>query len=87
MERVNEKIFSVSEFITLLNIGLNKSQVKMIGEVSEAKVNSSGHVYFVLKDKKDGRVDIVNGLMDNDLVVVKGNKELQEGSVVDIWRQ
>lgn len=51
-----EKIFSVSEFITLLNIGLNKSQVKMIGEVSEAKTNSSGHVYFVLKDKKDGSV-------------------------------
>ncbi len=50
------KIFSVSEFITLLNIGLNKSQVKMIGEVSELKINSSGHVYFVLKDKKDGSV-------------------------------
>jgi len=44
-------------------------------------------VLVVIKDKKDGRVDIVNGLMDNDLVVVKGNKELQEGSVVDIWRQ
>lgn len=50
------KIFSVSEFITLLNIGLNKSQVKMIGEVSELKINSSGHVYFVLKDKKDGSI-------------------------------
>ena len=56
MELTNEKIFSVSEFITLLNIGLNKSQVKMIGEVSEAKINSFGHVYFVLKDKKDGSV-------------------------------
>jgi len=55
-QQKSEKIFSVSEFITLLNIGLNKSQVKMIGEVSEAKINSSGHVYFVLKDKKDGSV-------------------------------
>lgn len=50
------KIFSVSEFITLLDIGLNKTKVKMIGEVSELKINSSGHVYFTLKDKKDGSV-------------------------------
>ncbi|MDO8503767.1 MAG: exodeoxyribonuclease VII large subunit, partial [bacterium] len=56
METGSGKIFSVSELIELLNIGLNKSQVKMVGEVSEVKINPSGHVYFVLKDKKDGSV-------------------------------
>lgn len=56
MELPIDKIFSVSEFIALLNIGLNKSRVKMIGEVSEVKVNSAGHAYFTLKDKKDGSV-------------------------------
>ncbi len=51
-----DKIFSVSEFISLLNIGLRSSKAKIIGEVSEMKVASSGHVYFTLKDEKDGSV-------------------------------
>lgn len=50
------KILSVSEFIYLLNIGLKSSKAKIIGEVSEMKIASSGHVYFSLKDEKDGAV-------------------------------
>ncbi|MBU0547077.1 MAG: exodeoxyribonuclease VII large subunit [Patescibacteria group bacterium] len=52
----NKKIFSVSEFIKLLNIGLKRSQAKIIGEVSEAKIGPTGHVYFSLKDEVDGSV-------------------------------
>lgn len=53
MQSVNEKIFSVSEFIALLNIGLKSSKAKIIGEVGEAKAGPTGHVYFTLKDEKD----------------------------------
>jgi len=51
-----ERIFSVSEFIELLNIGLKRSQAKIVGEVSEAKIGPTGHVYFSLKDESDGSV-------------------------------
>ena len=51
-----DKIFSVSEFIRLLNIGLKSSRAKIIGEVTEKKVSSAGHVYFTLKDENDGAV-------------------------------
>lgn len=53
---IDERIFSVSEYIELLNIGLKKSKAKIIGEVSEKKVASSGHVYFSLKDEKQGAI-------------------------------
>ena len=56
MEAFNDKIFSVSEFIYLLNIGLKSSKAKIIGEVTEIKISSLGHVYFSLKDEKDGAV-------------------------------
>jgi len=47
------KIFSVSEFITLLNIGLKKSEVKIVGEVGQVQFGPTGHVYFTLKDEKE----------------------------------
>src|SRR3989338_743863 len=53
MESFENKIFSVSEFIYLLNIGLKSSKAKIIGEVTEVKISSLGHVYFSLKDEKD----------------------------------
>ena len=56
MELSENKIFSVSEFVYLLNIGLRSSKAKIIGEVFEMKMASSGHVYFTLKDEKDGAV-------------------------------
>jgi len=40
----------------LLNIGLKSSKAKIIGEVTEIKISSLGHVYFSLKDEKDGAV-------------------------------
>jgi len=58
MEEVDvaEKVFAISEFITLLNIGLKRSRAKVIGEVCEMKTGPSGHIYFSLKDEKDGSV-------------------------------
>lgn len=53
---IGEKVFSVSEYIELLNIGLKKSQAKIIGEVSEVNFGPSGHVYLSLKDEKDKSV-------------------------------
>jgi len=54
------KIFSVAEFIRLLNIGLKTSEAKIIGEVSEFNVGPNGHVYFVLKDEKnDGVINAI----------------------------
>ena len=56
MEIMENKIFSVSEFIYLLNIGLKSSKAKIIGEVTEIKNDSKGHIYFTLKDEKEGAV-------------------------------
>ncbi len=54
METPSEIIFSISEFIELLNIGLKRSKAKIIGEVSEVGLGPTGHVYFSLKDEKNG---------------------------------
>ena len=51
--RTGEIIFSVSEYIELLNIGLKKSRAKIIGEVGKVDFAASGHVYFSLRDEKD----------------------------------
>ena len=48
-----DKIFSVSEFVSFLNIGLKSSKAKIIGEVGEVKAGPTGHVYFTLKDEKN----------------------------------
>ncbi len=53
-EKKLEPIFSVSEYIEILNIGLKRSKAKIIGEVSEISFGPTGHVYFSLKDEKDG---------------------------------
>jgi len=50
----NEMIFSISEYIKFLNVGLKESRAKIIGEVSEISFGPTGHVYFSLKDEKDG---------------------------------
>lgn len=52
----SEKVFTVSEYIGIVNEGLKIFKAKIIGEVGEVKVWSSGHVYFSLKDEKDGSV-------------------------------
>ncbi|MFA5087158.1 MAG: exodeoxyribonuclease VII large subunit [Candidatus Paceibacterota bacterium] len=53
---LENNIFTVSAYITVLNSILNSCEAKVKGEVSEVKVWSSGHVYFSLKDKKDKSV-------------------------------
>lgn len=51
-----ERVFSVAEFIEILNIYFRKEEVRITGEIAELKRAASGHVYFTLKDKKDGAV-------------------------------
>jgi exodeoxyribonuclease VII large subunit len=53
---MEEKFFSVSEYIELVNKGLKEFAAKIIGEVSEVKTGPTGHVYFSLKDEKDQSV-------------------------------
>jgi exodeoxyribonuclease VII large subunit len=53
-----EKPISVSEYISVLNKILASVDIKVMGEVSGMQVASSGHIYFSLKDEKNG--DIIN---------------------------
>lgn len=51
-QKVNS-IFSVSDYISVLNENLKSFQAKIVGEVSSLKIWPSGHVYFDLKDPND----------------------------------
>ncbi len=48
-----EKIFSISEYIDILNDGFKNFTAKIVGEVSEVKPSRTGHIFFKLKDDKD----------------------------------
>jgi RND family efflux transporter MFP subunit len=48
-------------------------------------MGNAHRVPVVVRGTKDGYAEIMEGLVEGDLVVVKGNKQLKEGSVVDIW--
>ena len=74
--RANEMIFSISEYIKLLNVGLKESRAKIIGEVSEISFGPTGHVYFSLKDDKDKSV--INCIIWRSRYVLYGIK-LKEG--------
>ena len=54
MEIDKEKIYSISEFVAFLNEDLKWMKAKILGEVGEAKLGPTGHMYFTLKDEKDG---------------------------------
>jgi len=55
-----DKIFSVSEYIEIINVFLKRDEVKLIGEVSVVKTASSGHIYFTIKDQKaDASIDCI----------------------------
>jgi len=54
MEVEQGKIYGISEFVAFLNIGLKSTKAKIVGEVGEAKSGPTGHMYFTLKDEKDG---------------------------------
>jgi exodeoxyribonuclease VII large subunit len=51
-----KKVFTVGEYIELLNVFLQREEVKVVGEVSELKRAVSGHVYFSIKDKESESV-------------------------------
>ena len=51
-DSLKDTVFSVSEFIEILNVGLKK-EVRITGEVSQVQKAASGHVYFTIKDGKE----------------------------------
>lgn len=55
---VEEKVFTIVEYIEILNTFFKAKAVKITGEISELKRAASGHVYFTVKDKA------ANGVMD-----------------------
>ena len=54
MEIDKTKIYTISEFVQFLNEDLKWMKTKIVGEVGEAKAGPTGHMYFTLKDEKDG---------------------------------
>ena len=50
------KIFSVAEYLAFLNENFKNLKAKIVGEVSEVNFGPTGHVYFYLKDEKNGSV-------------------------------
>ena len=52
-DQKENNIFSVSDYISILNEKLKSFQAKIVGEVSGLKIWPSGHVYFDLKDPND----------------------------------
>lgn len=68
-----QKIFSVSELIEILNTFFRREEVRIRGEISELKRAVSGHVYFTVKDKEvDGSG--ANAVMD--VIIWKRNYEI-----------
>lgn len=53
---MDEKLFSVSEYLEFLNEIFKKCKARVVGEVSGFNVGPTGHVYFSLKDEKDQSV-------------------------------
>lgn len=51
---MENKILSISEYLDLINDRLKSLYAKVIGEVGRVDIYPSGHVYFSLRDKKDG---------------------------------
>jgi len=50
---MEEKIFSISEYISILNENLKKFTAKIVGEIGKIDIYPSGHVYFSLRDQND----------------------------------
>lgn len=82
-QQKTEKIFSVSDYIDILNQGLQNFKAKIIGEVSEVGFSRTGNVYFRLKDEKDQsalKCMIYKGKYDMYGIKLKeGDKIIAEG--------
>ena len=51
-----QKVYSISEYLDLVNNGLKQFSVKIMGEVGKIGFGSTGHVYFSLRDEQDKSV-------------------------------
>jgi exodeoxyribonuclease VII large subunit len=51
-----DKVFTVAEYIEILNTFFKAQAVKITGEIAELKRAASGHVYFTIKDKSNAGV-------------------------------
>ena len=58
-EILKNNIFSISEYIELLNTVLVGCTAKVEGEVNQIKKSTKGHVYFSLKDEKGSILECV----------------------------
>ena len=55
-----DKVFTIAEYIELLNVFFKSQSARIIGEISELKRAASGHVYFSVKDKENpGSLDAI----------------------------
>lgn len=55
-----ERIFTIAEYIDLLNVFFKSQSARIVGEISELKRAASGHVYFSIKDKESpGSLDAI----------------------------
>jgi len=83
----SETPLEVSQFIGFLNEVLKKIKARVVGEVTGMKIDANGHVWFSLRDKKNGNtlgcviwkynyrmcgVDLREGLE----VIVSGNSDI-----------
>ncbi|MCK5044194.1 exodeoxyribonuclease VII large subunit [Candidatus Parcubacteria bacterium] len=50
------RVFSISDYIKLLNVVLQKCEARIVGETTQVQISKPGHVYFSLKDKADGSI-------------------------------
>ncbi len=59
MEKLEAKdrVFTIGEYIEILNTFFKAQAARITGEVSELKRAASGHVYFTIKGKGDGGVN------------------------------
>ncbi len=51
-----DRVFTVGEYIEILNAFFKTQEARITGEISELKRAASGHVYFTVKDKESGGV-------------------------------
>ena len=62
MQRIDpeNKVFTIAEYIEILNVFFKSQSARIIGEISELKRAASGHVYFSIKDKENpGSLDAI----------------------------
>ena len=68
----DKKVFTVAEYVELLNVFFESQEARIAGEISELKRYPSGHVYFSIKDKSgDGVMNCIIWGRNYDLCGVK----------------